>query len=279
MSPLFVLLHDVDANTYSRDLIPATGVRNLHHLFAVSPRWYNRSKNTRGDGVVVVRFKDATPRRDIHMVDLRRASRRVKRAAADADDASDKLVGGVKLGTVGKVAGAVALALGATYLAGSSHMINTKLADIRNAQQELNDQCLKQLKRAIGAQNTQPKVRISCQPKLDNVTLTKGGMLAEGQYGKVWAVNENDTVVIKEQTAFCFAFYNEIECLDALRGTGVVPLLYDAYICADPAVNNTTENSQITYGYVMQKLDSSLVDYINETDDDGYHLSSRSSSR
>ena len=259
-----LLLHDVAADTYSRDLIPVTGVRNLHHLFAVSPRWYNRSKDRHGD-VVVVRFKNATPRRDIHMVDLQHASRRVRRAAAGA------LVGGVKLQAIARVGGAIALAGIAIHLA-DAHIKKTQLRETLKLQQQLDNQCLQRLKKEIGERNTHPEVRKGCEPKFKNETLTKGNVLGEGQYGKVYAaVGKNgvvsDEVVIKEQTALCFQFYNEVGCLDALRYSSVTPKLYDAYICSPSSPIDTAENSQITYGYVMQKLESSLVDFINNTED------------
>lgn len=263
--PSHFLLHDVAANTYSRDLILNTGVRNLHRLFAVSPRWYNRSKHKR-DGVTVVRYKHATPRHDIHMVDLRRASRRVQRIVAD-----DHLVGGVKLAAAAKVAGAVVLGLGAAhYLLGDRSKKNSA---IQQEQQELNSECLRQLKTAIGQKNTNhPNVRVSCVPVYDGKELEKGERIGKGKHGEVFSVKGNDRVVIKEQRALCYSFYNEIDCLYALRETGIAPQLYDAYICSNPPVTDATENSQIKYGYVMQKVDMSLLKFINNTPDEDLDL-------
>jgi len=73
--PLFIVLHDVEANTYSRDLIPSLDARNLHRLFEVSPRSYNRSKVVCDHlSVMSVCYKHATPLIGIHMVSRRGAS-------------------------------------------------------------------------------------------------------------------------------------------------------------------------------------------------------------
>jgi tRNA A-37 threonylcarbamoyl transferase component Bud32 len=261
-------------------------VRNLHRLFAVSPRWYNRSKHNQS-GVTIVRYKHATPRRDIHMVDLRNASRRLHRLVTSSANA--QLVGGVKLETAAKVAGAVTLAgLSANYLYNyhNPHVSRSPhptpptpptpqmpLTEVQELQQELNSNCLKHLKKVIGIQNTgtsgdRQRVRVNCVPMFNETKLTKNKIIGEGRYGKIYSVVENNFVVVKEQTALCYPFYNEIDCLYALQKTGIVPILYDAYICSDPPVRNATENSQIKYGFVMQKLDMSLVDFINEMDDD-----------
>ena len=84
-SPLFYVLHDVNANTYSRTLIPNDNIQNLHTLFEVRPRWFNRTKTACDRiGVTMISFKDATPHTE--MVSLRHANKRVRRAVKCIDE-------------------------------------------------------------------------------------------------------------------------------------------------------------------------------------------------
>jgi len=126
--PLFFVLHDVGANTYSRDLIPNPGLRNLRRLFEVVPRSYNRSKAACDRaGVMLVRFKHATPLAGIHMVPWRRASRGVRSAVRCVENDHDAALVAVDAGgrlRAGGMSRNVALAgvgLGALAAAATLH--------------------------------------------------------------------------------------------------------------------------------------------------------------
>lgn len=273
--PLFFVLHDVSANTYSRTLIPNTNIQNLHHLFQVRPRWYNRSKATCDRiGVMMIRFKHAKPL--VQMVALPQTTRPVRRAVKCFD--AETLSGGEgnTLATVargvGRVAAKATTGLSTALVVGSVGAGAATLLFNRKMQQELNDTCLTKLKEQIATQMLQSSkdgkalslsVQVRCHGKLDSADLVKDKDIGHGAFGTVWSVKDNDTVVIKEQTALCYTFINEIECLTKLKDTGIVPLLKDVYIC--PQKNKdliNLKNSEITYGYVMDKLDYTLEAYI-----------------
>ena len=61
--------------------------------------------------------------------------------------------------------------------------------------------------------------------------IQKNITIGAGNFGTVWSVVNDDTIVIKEQTATCYTFINEIECLDILKNTGIIPQLKNAYVC------------------------------------------------
>ena len=244
MAPhLFFLLHDVSAITYSRTLIPSNNMQNLHKLFSVRPRWYNRSKATCDrNNVMMIRFKHATPY--TQMVSLSNATQLVRRAvtcikaeavsrASDSSGASNSsgASDNTKFATIAKITTGVTTAL----VGMSAAVVGTHLYANKKAQQKLNDKCLKTLKDKIG-----------------NV------------------VTNNNPTIHKEQTATCYTFINEIECLDILKNTGIIPQLKNAYVCFNKKDSANVKNSEITYRYVMEKLDKTLVKFIDEMDKDTF---------
>ena len=296
--PLFFVLHDVSANTYSRTLIPNTNIQNLHHLFQVRPRWYNRIKATCDRiGVMMIRFKHAKPL--VQMVALPQTTRPVRRAVKcfDAETLSGgegntlptvgegiTLATGGESNTLGTIARGVGrVAAKATTGLSTALVVSTVAAGAaalhlnQTKQQELNNTCLTALKIRLANQNFDSgdkvqQIRIGCSGQSGNDELKKDIAIGNGVFGIVWSVKNNDTVVIKEQTALCYTFINEIECLTKLKDTGIVPLLKDAYICdtkPGKALENF-KNSEITYGYVMEKLDNTLEAYISSLSSDSF---------
>lgn len=279
--PLFFVLHDVSANTYSRTLIPNTNIQNLHHLFQVRPRWYNRIKATCDRiGVMMIRFKHAKPL--VQMVALPQTTRPVRRAVECFD--AETLSGGGEGDTlatvargVGRVAAKATTGLSTALVVGSVGAGVVGLHVHRKKQQELNNTCLTALKKRFTDQNFNwgnkvQQIRVGCTGQSGNDNLQKDEAIGKGVFGTVWSVKNNETVVIKEQTALCYIFINEIECLTKLRDTGIVPLLQDAYICQTKpgkALENF-KNSEITYGYVMEKLDKTLEAYISSLSSDTF---------
>lgn len=278
MAPhLFFLLHDVSENTYSQTLIPSNNMQNLHKLFSVRPRWYNRSKATCDrNNVMMIRFKHATPY--TQMVSLSDASQLVRRAvtcikaeavsrASDSSGASDN----TKFATIAKITTGVTTAL----VGMSAAVVGTHLYANKKAQQKLNDKCLKTLKDKIGnvVTNNNPTIHEACNDEMkaeNGQNIQKNITIGAGNYGTVWSVVNDDTIVIKEQTALCYTFINEIECLDILKNTGIIPQLKNAYVCFNKKNNANVKNSDITYWYVMEKLDYTLVKFIDEMDKDTF---------
>lgn len=262
----FFVLHDVIANTYSRDLISNKNkLENLHHLFKVRPRWYNRSKTTCDHtNIMMIRFKHAMPRTKYQMVPLAETNRKVRQAVKCIRAAV--LRGGKgssSLGTAAKVAAGVTAGLSTALVASGAAFAAFQMRAFKKKQQELNDKCLKKLKEKIGNQstNTNPTIRQACDGKYGTEGLKKGNKLGQGQYGEVFSVLGNDKIVIKEQKALCYTFINEIECLQLLADSDIAPMLYDAYVCFD-TTKTDIKNSEVTYGFVMDKLEESFIDYI-----------------
>ena len=252
-APTFFVLHDVTANTYSRELIVNSKLKNLHDLFKVRPRWFNRSR-TICDNVMLIRFKNATPRTKYQMVPLSETNRKVRHALKCLLHGGQLFGGGKKA----KVAAAIAVGGVGLLAFSSAHYLTVK------ENNKLNKECLESLKKTLGAQNTGTfKIRQDCSGIFKNVELLKDKKIGQGAYGTIWSVQNNPSVVIKEQKAFCYTFINEINCLNALKDTDIVPKLYDAYICFKANVADVT-NSEITYGYVMENCGISLKEFIKQ---------------
>lgn len=257
-APTFFVLHDVTANTYSRELIVNSKLKNLHDLFKVRPRWFNRSR-TICDNVMMIRFKNATPRTKYQMVPLSETNRKV-RHAVNCLLRGGQLFGGGKKAKVAQ-----------TFIVSGS--VVYKLLQKRE-QEALNDACLKDLKTKIGNESTNvgPTLHYGCEGILDGQKLKKGNFLSNGTFGKVYKVRDyfkKETkklieydLVIKEQKALCYIFMNEIECLHALKDDDIAPKLVDAYVCIENKDSKDIKNSEVTYGFVIEKMDSTLWDFL-----------------
>lgn len=133
----------------------------------------------------------------------------------------------------------------------------------------LNNKCFTNVKKIIGATNTQhtPEIRKSCEAKFNETTLERGQELGYGQFGAVYSVVGNENVVIKEQKGMCYTFINEIRCLELCQDfndTQIVPIIYDAYVCFPANMTEDVTNIEVTYGYVMEKMDKTLYTYLLE---------------
>lgn len=260
MRTLFVL-HDVAYNKYSRDVIENDHLKNLHDLFTVKPTWYNRSKvvchlNAKVK-VVLVSFNHATPLTSIHMVPLPETSRNIQKIVACVQKT---LKGGVTTTNALKTSAA---ALGVGVYANKKYQ--------QHRQHQLNQNCLKSIKKKIGLENT--NIRVSCQPqdKDKNVLTLNEPAFAKGALGEVFNTS-NPEVIVKNQRATCSSFITEIDCFTLLNENTlledrIVPQLFDAYVCFDSnkKIEDVTYN-EITYGYVMEKLDESLFDFVQKCD-------------
>ena len=132
----------------------------------------------------------------------------------------------------------------------------------------LNNKCFANVKKIIGERNTQhtPQIRNSCTAQFNETTLDRGPELGSGQFGAVYSVVGNANVVIKEQKGMCYTFINEIRCLELCQNfndTQIVPKIYDAYVCfpEHTKIEDVT-NIEVTYGYVMEKMDKTLYTYL-----------------
>lgn len=135
---------------------------------------------------------------------------------------------------------------------------------------QLNNKCFTNVKKIIGERNTQqtPQIRNSCTAQFNETTLRRGPELGSGQFGTVYSVANNENVVIKEQKGLCYTFINEIRCLERCQkfdDTQIVPEIYDAYVCfpEHTKIEDVT-NIEVTYGYVMEKMDKTLYTYLHE---------------
>lgn len=261
------------------------------------------------NNLVVVYFKDATPVDAIHMVALKKASANVKKAmkcvhrekrlrggGVKKIETSCKKTSNYKKGMVGAAAvvGTVGLAaLGRhLYLKNKTNTLDTgsqilqitteeqkKLA----AQQKFDKDCFANVKKLIGHANTQNKedislkIRQDCTPKANTIDLVKGPPIGKGGHGFVYNVQDHNEYVIKEQQkGLCYTFINEIKCLEILQNLDkeeIVPKIYDAYVCIPESKTlENIENTEVTYGYVMEKMDKTLTlylqNYVNTDDDD-----------
>ena len=117
--------------------------------------------------------------------------------------------------------------------------------------QNMNNECIEKIK----CQNS-TLLHARCFPMFEGTKVVLSTSLGTGNYGSVWDVNGpgNGKIVVKKQEGFCYTFINEIKCLERLKDTGIVPRIYDAYICIDAK----------EYGYVMDKLDVTLLTFINK---------------
>jgi tRNA A-37 threonylcarbamoyl transferase component Bud32 len=132
-------------------------------------------------------------------------------------------------------------------------------------QNQLNNKCFTTVKKLIGEKNTQ--IRQDCKPQTNNKIIKKGSELGYGQFGIVYSVEDTEDYVIKEQTGFCYMFINEIRCLDLLNKieihNKIVPIIYDAYVCfPETKTQEDVTNIEVIYGYVMEKMDETLHDYL-----------------
>jgi tRNA A-37 threonylcarbamoyl transferase component Bud32 len=134
----------------------------------------------------------------------------------------------------------------------------------------LNNKCFTNVKKIIGETNTQHtrQIRQSCTAQFNETTLQIGQELGHGQFGAVYSVDNNENVVIKEQKGLCYTFINEIRCLELCLNfddTQIVPEIYDAYVCfPQNIITEDVTNIEVTYGYVMEKMDKTLYTYLLE---------------
>jgi serine/threonine protein kinase len=145
----------------------------------------------------------------------------------------------------------------------------TLLGEFFNAAKEhektLNNRCFRNLQHCLSLPVPTIPLRVSCDSTLENTPLQKHGEpIGKGDYGQIWDVRGPyaERIIIKEQKS-CYAYINEINCLEKLQSTGIVPKLYDAYVCALTGKPFTeTINNLTRYGYAMQKLDMTLDDFL-----------------
>ena len=126
-------------------------------------------------------------------------------------------------------------------------------------QKNMNTTCMETIKSQISSENYTTLWHARCFPMFNDAKVHISSVIGSGDYGSVWDVQglEQGKIVIKEQKGFCYTFINEIKCLEKLNDTGIIPKIYDAYICI-----HTEVDEQITYGYVMDKLDMTLFNFL-----------------
>lgn len=306
----FYVLHNVADNTYSSHVIRADRFVDLYDFFNERPQWYNRSTfkctftNAHKPGhqhVTVVYFKHAVPLETIHMVSRKNTSVNVQKLLKCVHRAQ-QLTGGEAYNyknamketaaIVGATAGIIAAKAGYDWYQRrvilnlnkqEREAYNKGITDaaktIQKLQTELNDTCFETVKRrfteeSLLATQNMLQIRNSCTISIQGTQLTKGDPIGKGTFGIVYAIHEDDTKVIKEQTGFCYLFFNEFVCLQKLNDSGITPKIYDAYVCLphNKTINDVSQ-SDVIYGYVMEKFDLTLLDFLkNEAnkDVDGY---------
>ena len=284
-SPLFYVLHDVNANTYSRTLIPNDNIQNLHTLFEVRPRWFNRTKTACDRiGVTMISFKDATPHTE--MVSLRHANKRVRRAVKCIDDDFLKsLSGGGKrkkksvfpsYNTISTMAKGVLVGVAVQKYGKTAYNAYAYLTKDDKVLYEKNKTCLKNLMTAFGGKNVLPlynnniipDIRLACKPQLQPRMKFTKTMIGK----RIFIFDEKH--VIKEQIGSCSTFINEITCLYTLIKLDITPKIIESYVCIKTSVEGATDDKKVTYGFLVTKLnpgddniamvDRTLFDYIKQ---------------
>ena len=139
----------------------------------------------------------------------------------------------------------------------------------KDKEDNLNLTCFVNIKNHIIDLTTLTIVRLSCEAIYENNIIShSGNPIASGDYGKIWDVTGKyvNKIIIKQQKS-CYAFINEINCLQQLQSTGIVPILYDAYICnvIGGQLCKTTPSGLIRYGHVMEKLDETLESFLKRS--------------
>lgn len=62
----------------------------------------------------------------------------------------------------------------------------------------------------------------------------------------------------------CYLFINEINCLEKLKDENLTPKIFDAYICFTNTITlDNVTNEQVVYGYVMERFEMNLLQYLN----------------
>jgi len=145
----------------------------------------------------------------------------------------------------------------------------------KDKEDNLNLTCFVNIKNHIIDLTTLTIVRLSCEAIYENNIIShSGNPIASGDYGEIWDVLGKyvNKIIIKEQKS-CYAFINEINCLQQLQSTGIVPILYDAYIC-NLGVRQlcSTPRGLIRYRHAMEKLDETLESFLKGEQSDTEYI-------
>lgn len=266
-------MHDVLANTFSSRLIRADRDLDLRRLFEIGspsrrspkglggPNRYNRFVTACRIGhsgkLFVVSFRHAVP--VVTMVSRDSTSAPVKKALRCYEK---HLRGGLSrkkkaaLATVGTVAS----------LSATPFLIRKML----------DDTCSKGVNRNNEIQKRDYSL-------FENTQLNITSYLAAGEFGTVFH-SENSGVVIKTSTT-CYTFMIEVNCLNILKDSGIVPKLYDYHQGSRNAMNldvlfpsfgnrvvsdSETDTKVVAkpdvplYVLVIEKLDKNVLEYLKD---------------
>jgi hypothetical protein len=272
-SKAYYLMHDVLANTFSSRLIRADRDLDLRRLFEIGspsrrspkglggPNRYNRFVTACRIGhsgkLFVVSFRHAVP--VVTMVSRDSTSAPVKKALRCYEK---HLRGGLSrkkkaaLATVGTVAS----------LSATPFLIRKML----------DDTCSKGVNRNNEIQKRDYSL-------FENTQLNITSYLAAGEFGTVFH-SENSGVVIKTSTT-CYTFMIEVNCLNILKDSGIVPKLYDYHQGSRNAMNldvlfpsfgnrvvsdSETDTKVVAkpdvplYVLVIEKLDKNVLEYLKD---------------
>lgn len=272
-SKAYYLMHDVLANTFSSRLIRADRDLDLRRLFEIGspsrrspkglggPNRYNRFVTACRIGhsgkLFVVSFRHAVP--VVTMVSRDSTSAPVKKALRCYEK---HLRGGLSrkkkaaLATVGTVAS----------LSATPFLIRKMLDDTCSKGVERNN-----------------KIQKRDYSLFEGKELKISKCLAAGKFGTVFH-SENSGVVIKTSTT-CYTFMIEVNCLNILKDSGIVPKLYDYHQGSRNAMNldvlfpsfgnrvvsdSETDTKVVAkpdvplYVLVIEKLDKNVLEYLKD---------------
>lgn len=275
----YYVLNDVGEKTYSSHLIRANTNVNLHDFFKIRPTWFNRSTfkcriNNGGQppqptNIVMVYFKHAKPLDTIKMVVRNNTSVNVKKMLKCVFTTKKMNGGEINRTTaaIGTTIAAVAAYKTHEYYKTmrSKKEQHAKNLKIEQKQTSLNNNCLNNVKKRIGERSThQFTIRSDCHAQFGKKKISVGTPLGSGAFGKIYSVDNHDDLAIKEQKGLCYLFINEINCLQKLKDENLTPKIFDAYICFTNTITlDNVTNEQVLYGYVMERFEMNLLQYLN----------------